>query len=105
MIRMILVLLLACEGWQPVEPAPGAVECWIPRAAGSAGAVCRWPDPPSPPPTCPEPAPAPTEPAAWAVGACRRICRSFPPVVVPSARPEDGGWRCLCDHTAPEVLE
>ncbi len=102
-MSLILLLFLGCEGWRPVEPAPGAVACWSPRITGSDGTVCRWPDPPpSPPPSCPEPSIAvPAEPAAWATAACRRICGPRPAVVVASTRPEDGGWRCLCDHTEP----
>lgn len=92
MNRCLLLLLIGC-GWQEMaDPVPGAEACWV----RGGGVVCRWPDPPPP---------APAEPAAWAVDACRRICQPSLPVVVPSARPEDGGWRCLCDHTAPEVLE
>lgn len=50
-----------------------------------------------------EAAPAPVAPA-WAATACARICRSRGglSVVQPSTRPEDGGWRCLCDFTEPQ---
>lgn len=35
----------------------------------------------------------------WAAEACERLCRpsEMPPVVLPSERPQDGGWRCFCD--------
>lgn len=60
-------------------------------------------------PAAPAPAPAPTpieipNESLWAVEACIRICstRGGIPVISPSTRPQDGGWRCLCDLTEPQ---
>lgn len=47
---------------------------------------------------------APVAPA-WAEAACGRLCgdHAMPHLLTPSDRPEDGGWRCFCDPTAPPL--
>lgn len=105
LLGCILALLYrSCIEGEPEESAAALhapKECEAPTEADEPQ-ISDLPEAPAPAPA-PTPIEIPNE-SLWAVEACIRICstRGGIPVISPSTRPQDGGWRCLCDLTEPQ---